>query len=77
MYRRRRNEEQGARNYRTAFALLTFVIAVYGATVLARLVSGSEACGNEFGDVRPEGGRTNRGRRCIYRGARFTGGVFG
>ena len=41
MYRRRRNEEPGARNYRTAFALLTFVIAVYGATVLARLVPGS------------------------------------
>ena len=36
MYKRRRDEEQGAHNYRTAFALLTFALGMYTGTILMR-----------------------------------------
>jgi hypothetical protein len=35
-YKRRRNEEHGARNYRTATALLTFALCMYAGTMLVR-----------------------------------------
>jgi hypothetical protein len=36
MYKRRRDEEQGAHNYRTAFTLLTFALSIYAGTILVR-----------------------------------------